>query len=194
MNNKAIAAIALLIIVCAPIGMGYVLNMEDVDHETWNRGGLNQINDYVVDDRISTYTPYTGIMNNYYGYYVDTSTSGKLGLSQLDFVSVTSTYSSVPIYGDGTPETVTSTGASIDLGSYGGDNYKVAFDNHKAHDYAMTLVGGGGMGLHFDAISGDGDPSAVQMIKEGTTVTIEGSTYNNIESVSLKVILLVLFN
>ncbi len=186
MNNKAIAAIALLMIVCAPIALGYILNVQDVDNSEWKRGDVSQLNSLIETDRVNDYTPYTGIYNNYLGIFDDITVSGKIGLAQLDFVSVTDTVSSVPVRGDGTPEEITSTGANINLGDYGGDYYTLAFDNHRAHDYYLTKVGGAGLAISSPEISGS-SPIAVHMIKEGTTVTIDNTVYNDIESVEFHI-------
>lgn len=183
MNNKALAAIALMIIVCAPIGLGYLLNTEDVDYGTWKRGGMTQINDYVNQDRENTYTNYTGIMNNYYGFYNTPSPSGKSGLAQLDFVSVTSNPSSYPVRGDGTPEIITYSGGDLDLGSYGGDNYKVAFDINKGFNLDIGMIGGGGMGYTQPAVSGSSDP-AVHIIKQGSNLYIDDTLYPDVASVT----------
>lgn len=184
MNNKAIAAIALMIVVCTPIGLGYILNMEDVDHGTWTRGGITQINQYVNDSRENVYTPYTGIMNNYYGFFGSTSTSGKTGYAQLDFVSVTQNPSSTPVYGNGTPTAITYNGGDIDLGSYGGDNYTVAFDITKGFSLDITKTPSGAMGYTSPPSSGTSDPNAVHIIKEGTNLYIDGDAYPDVAAVS----------
>lgn len=185
MNNKAIAAIALLMIVCAPIALGYILNVQDVDNSEWKRGDVSQLNSLIVTDRINDYVPYTGIYNNYYGYFDGTTSSGKTGLAQLDFVSVTDTYSSVPVTGDGTPVQVTSSGinSQIKLDDYGGDSYKVAFDGLRAHDYSITYLDGTGIVISEPSMSGTGDPNEVHMIKTGTSVIIDNIAYDNVASV-----------
>lgn len=187
MNNKAIAAIALLVMVCAPIALGYILNVQDVDDSEWRRGDVSQLNSYLETDRINDYVPYTGIYNNYYGFYDGTTTTGKAGLAQLDFVSVTDTYSSVPVAGDGTPTQITSSGMSsrISLDTYGGDSYKVAFDGLRAHDYDITFLDGTGTGISFPGQSGSGDPNSIEMIKSGSSVAIGNTVYSDVATVGL---------
>lgn len=188
MNNKALAAIAFTLIVAAPIGLGYILNFQDVDHGTWSdTNSFTSINSYVNNDTILETTPYTGIYNNYWGFWdITPSDSGKLGQDQLDFVSTSSTYSSVPILGDGTP--VTHMGGGDIAQICGSPDYKVAFDNHKGHSYTIHYLDGTSEVVAYSPISGDGDPTAVNLIKRGSFAIIEEIDYNNVDYITLSIL------
>lgn len=90
MNGKAIAAIAITLIVAFPIGMGYVMNLDDVQEQYYLEGQSNNVSALINNTTQEVYTTYTGVNNNDYGmngYY-----------QNLNFVKKGSTYTSVPVY------------------------------------------------------------------------------------------------
>lgn len=91
MNVKAMAAIALTLIIAVPIGVGYILNIEEVDRNVWFENEPKNITNLISNSYQDIFIPYTGVDNNNF------MQRGELYQS-LDFVSIGSTVSSIPVY------------------------------------------------------------------------------------------------
>ena len=141
MNVKVLAAIALTVIVAMPIGLGYMMNINEVSYNEYEQNGTTNITDMINNSTSDVFTLYTGIDNN------KLCNDGGVPMS-LDFVTSGSTYTSVYKY------TVTSTSTSnLPAGnttltsSY---YWKFVISNNYCRGYGWTDSGGNS---HFNAIA-----------------------------------------
>lgn len=190
MDIKVAAAVALTIMVIVPIGLGYCLNIEDVEKEVWETvGDTTNISGYLYNDSIDTYKPYTGPYNNAYGYFYNTQSNGKSGLAQLNFVTVNNTYSSIPVRGDGSLITVTGTGSYLSISDYtSSDSYTLNWNGNRGYGIKYVTTAGVEWGIVSPEISGAGVIST-QLIKSGTTMVLaaNGQTIENVASVQVSI-------
>lgn len=98
MNVKAVAAIALTLAIAAPIGLGYMLNIDTVEQSSLVEKDSTNISDLINNSTQSVYTPYTGVENN-----KNVTING--AISQPNYVTTGSTYTSIPIIGNIAPYT-----------------------------------------------------------------------------------------
>lgn len=91
MNVKAMAAIALTLIIAVPIGVGYLLNIEEVDRNVWFENDPKNITNLISNSYQDIFIPYTGAENNNFA-----SNGGEF--QSLDFVNIGSTVSPIPVY------------------------------------------------------------------------------------------------
>ena len=95
-SAKALAAIALMIVIVAPIGLGYLSSLDTEEVESWQTTSSSKISDMMLNHQ----TPY-------YGSYKGTSNNSALldgdALTAPTYITSTSAYTSLPIY----TETVT---------------------------------------------------------------------------------------
>ena len=100
MNFKAIAAIALTLIIAVPIGAGYLFAVHDEDVTSLQRGDAVSISDLLLNDVSNYSTTYTGVSNNSY-LTVDGATTApsyvKTGSTVTAYPTITATASTVNI-------------------------------------------------------------------------------------------------
>lgn len=63
-STKAIAAIALTLIIAAPIGLGYLFASENVEHTDWVTTNTANVTETLYNNEIPIYSEYTGASNN----------------------------------------------------------------------------------------------------------------------------------
>ena len=64
LSGKALAAIALTLIVCAPIAIGYAMASEDEEVTNWQSSDNIKVNDLLLNSTQPIYTDYSGSLNN----------------------------------------------------------------------------------------------------------------------------------
>ena len=190
MDIKVTAAIALTLMVAVPIGLGYCLNIDEVEKEIWiSSGEPVNLSQSLYNGAIDTYKPYTGPYNNLFGIFYDAQSNGKFGLAQLNYVTVNDTYSSIPVYGEGTMISVISDGSYISISDYtNSDSYELAWNSNKASDIRY-VQNGVEWGIHQTGISGDGGIST-NLVKNGSTITLStnGTIINDVTSVRVSLV------
>ena len=97
LSGKALAAIALTLIVACPLIVGYAMASTTEEKEVWQSGEIMSLNGAILNSTEPIYSQYDGSMNNAEFYLVD-KTSSALSLTAPKYVSVSSTYSSLPEY------------------------------------------------------------------------------------------------
>ena len=97
LSGKALAAIALTLIVACPLIVGYAMASTTEEKEVWQSGEVMSLNGAILNSTEPIYSQYDGSMNNAEFYLVD-KTSSALSLTAPKYVSVSSTYSSLPEY------------------------------------------------------------------------------------------------
>lgn len=68
-NLMKIGAIALCLIICVPIGLGYAMSFEDVEQDVVNSGRGTSITDTLLNDNYGTVENYNNPINNQYVYF-----------------------------------------------------------------------------------------------------------------------------
>lgn len=96
-SPKALAAIALTLIVVIPICLGYAMASEPVQTTKWNTTETVSLSDTILNSQTPFYSEYADAMNNstLLDYYGTT-------LVSPNYVSTSTTYSSIPVYNNGT--------------------------------------------------------------------------------------------
>lgn len=99
MNNKALVAIAIMLVFVVPIGLGFLLNMEDVEQRSIVENNVVDITPNLVNGDATTSVRYTGANNNDAMY----ATIHRSGLDlpytgSLNFVEVSDKPSSSPMF------------------------------------------------------------------------------------------------
>lgn len=118
---KAIAAIALTLMIAAPIGMGYLFASENVDVTYWDDVGTANLSNEILNYETPIYGIYEGPNNN--SYLSDAS-----GLSPTysrvdpDYNEISANYTALPVY---TTESRTFTLTAGTSGSYSLNNQSV---------------------------------------------------------------------
>lgn len=97
LSGKALAAIALTLIVACPLIVGYAMASTTEEKEVWQSGETMSLNGAILNSTEPIYSQYDGSMNNAEFYLVD-KTSSALTLTAPKYASVSSTYSSLPEY------------------------------------------------------------------------------------------------
>lgn len=97
LSGKALAAIALTLIVACPLIVGYAMASTTEEKEVWQSGETMSLNGAILNSTEPIYSQYDGSMNNAEFYLVD-KTSSALSLTAPKYASVSSTYSSLPEY------------------------------------------------------------------------------------------------
>ena len=177
MNNKALAAIALTVIIAVPIGLGYLLNLEENDKLIWEAGAPVNITDKINNTYGSVYTSYDGPLNN---YYVNTGGDD----FQPNFKTVSQKYTSIPVYGTGATQHIEPT-SSVWLGQYGGNTYTVKGDTHAGKFITLQNVDPSAPTRAINIPQISGYAYGVILIKEGTTVTIDNISYPDVSDVQI---------
>lgn len=90
-STKALAAIGLTLIIIVPIGLGYVLSIDEEETYAWETTTQTRINDLLLNHETPYYGSYKGTTNN------STLISGG-SLAVPQYVLQTNTYSPLPIY------------------------------------------------------------------------------------------------
>ena len=90
-STKALAAIGLTLIIIVPIGLGYILSIDEEETYAWETTTQTKINDLLLNHETPYYGSYKGTTNN------STLISGG-SLAVPQYVTQTSTYSPLPIY------------------------------------------------------------------------------------------------
>lgn len=128
------AAIALTLIIAVPIGMGYILNIDDVERNVWKDNESMDVSRLINNSSQMIYTPYTGVDNN------NTAENGIGDIQSLDFVSVGSTVTSVPVYSmTGTYNWEVTTGENVPDANFGPVwSFSVTTSQMRSITFAMT--------------------------------------------------------
>ena len=114
---KALAAIALTMMVVVPIGLGYMLATEDVEYDEWSSTGTSNLSEQILNHATPYFTSYNGSTNNsqlLQRQYFTLQAITEWHHVQPDYLSVSSTYSAVPIY--------TTSSVSVTMDSLVGDS------------------------------------------------------------------------
>ena len=114
---KALAAIALTMMVVVPIGLGYMLATEDVEYDEWSSTGTSNLSEQILNHTTPYFTSYNGSTNNsqlLQRQYFTLQAITEWHHVQPDYLSVSSTYSAVPIY--------TTSSVSVTMDSLVGDS------------------------------------------------------------------------
>ena len=113
-STKALAAIALTLIIAMPIGIGFLTAVHQEETDSWQTTSSSKISDLMLNNQTPYYGSYKGISNN----------SNLIGENNAapDYVTITSTITSLPTYEDtvtsgNTPKTAHTLGASDTLDS-----------------------------------------------------------------------------
>lgn len=123
-SAKALVAIGLTLIIAVPIGMGYVLSMEEESGVAWETTSQTKISDMLLNHSTPYYGSYKGTTNN--------STLFASGTVYApDYTTVTETYSPLPIYVSATE----SVSPNITSASLNG-----RYTNDSVHHSTATLV------------------------------------------------------
>lgn len=85
MNSKKIAVVALMLMVCVPIGLGYALSVDETEHQAWQV--VSEVN---VSDAILNYA------TDYTSEYVGTTNNTQLSGGYFNYVETGSTPTSYP--------------------------------------------------------------------------------------------------
>ena len=96
-STKALAAIALTLIIAMPIGIGFLTAVHQEETDSWQTTSSSKISDLMLNHQTPYYGSYKGTSNNsalhYQGEYTQT-------IEAPEYTTVTSTYSSLPIYNE----------------------------------------------------------------------------------------------
>lgn len=65
LNWKSLGAIALMIIVVCPIGMGYLFATDTHEKTDYETSSTHNLSDYILNHRAPYYGDYTGSTNNH---------------------------------------------------------------------------------------------------------------------------------
>lgn len=87
---KALAAIGLTLCLIIPIGLGYVLSIEEEPVTSWQTTSQSSISDLILNNQAPYFGSYKGASNN--------STLLGTGTAAPEYISVTGNYSALPIY------------------------------------------------------------------------------------------------
>lgn len=160
MTPKAIAAIALTLIIIVPIGMGYALATEDHEVQVVSTTASHNISDSMLNAEASYYRSSTTAANN--AELLTQSSSGVYSVSSPNYVTTSSTYSSLPVYtqevGHFTPSGVVGRDYDGSIGvNFSGAAYSVT-----PADY-----------MHFEIMG----YTMIKLIVDGSTLVMEGSEY-----------------
>lgn len=99
MNNKALVAIAIMLVFVVPIGLGFLMNMEDVEQRSIVENNMVNITSELINGDATTAVRYTGGNNNdgtiyaydwAYGWFYD--------IRSLDFVLINNNPSTASIF------------------------------------------------------------------------------------------------
>lgn len=107
---KAIAAIALTLMIAAPIGLGYLFASEETHYNTWETDNRVNMSDMILNHEYPIYMPYTGTTNN--------TNNGDTNAYEIVYVEVGSSPTPYPAL---TPSTVSISFAAdtpVDLSAY----------------------------------------------------------------------------
>jgi len=91
-STKALAAIALTLIIAMPIGIGFLTAVHQEETDSWQTTSSSKISDLMLNHQTPYYGSYKGSSNN------STLLTSSGDVTLPDYVSVTSTISSLPIY------------------------------------------------------------------------------------------------
>lgn len=157
MNGKAVAAIALTIIIAAPILIGYGMNFQTVQHNENVTGESVNITDMLYNSTMNTYADYNGLANNQYDTY-------GLVLDQPNYNTINSTNSGIPTHNAISlvdSDTVTSTTVL----------------NCNDYDYNLVEISGL-ITCKIDIVFSDSTTTSYSFVcSHGAIVTYEGVTY-----------------
>ena len=141
-STKALAAIALTLIIVTPIGIGFLTAVHQEDVESWETTTSSKISDLMLNHQTPYYGSYKGASNN--------ASLWKDGaIVSPEYVTTTSSFTSLPIY-EVTTTTVTlpqSTNVGSDLNLGVGPTAGVFFDGEwpatsiGVHDYYCISTG-----------------------------------------------------
>ena len=112
LSGKALAAIALTLIVASPLIVGYAMASTTEEKEVWQSGEVMSLNGAILNSMEPIYSQYDGSMNNAEFYLVDKKSSA-LSLTAPRYASVSSTYSSLPEYTTGASDVLSYNDAKL---------------------------------------------------------------------------------
>lgn len=163
MNVKVLAAIALTVIVAMPIGLGYMMNINEVTYNEYEQNGTTNITDMINNSTSDVFTVYTGINNN-------KLCSDHNVVTSLNFVTSGSTYTSVYKY--------TATSSSVNSVTVG--NLVLTTSFYWKFELLDTLCDGFGWtdsnGSHYSAIAETAPSSMLLFERLATGYYFKGET------------------
>lgn len=165
MNWKAMAAIALTMVVAVPIGLGYILATEEEETVSWQTTGQSNISDLLLNHSTPYSGTFSGPANN------SLLINSDLLLQSVDYVSTGPTVSSTPIYTASSGTVTLTAGVWTDMAQYG----YFSIDNHSVR-FRMTYSDGS---VSYPLLT----PNLVRT-PEGLVYT-EGTTYTNVAKLEL---------
>ena len=127
-STKALAAIALTLIIVVPIGIGFLTAVHQEETESWQTTSSSKISDIMLNYQTPYYGSYKGSTNN--------STLLSEDNVAPDYVTVTSTFTSLPIYTN-SPTTLTTNAAET---VYAGGSNTAIMPTDGAVDAGFTKV------------------------------------------------------
>lgn len=169
-STKAIAAIALTLIIAVPIGLGYVLAFNEEETVTWETTEQYNVSDLLLNSSTQYYQTYTGPNNNEVvgATYVSTGTtvtSAPIYQETTKSMTLTGTYQEVPNdarYSIATNYSAVEVRVTEGDGSIyetiigGSQRGLIAKDLNKTVTVKIFSDGGGGGSVGFAAYIGDG--------------------------------------
>ena len=90
-SAKALVAIGLTLIIAVPIGMGYILSIDEEEGSAWETTSQTNISGMLLNNSTPYYGSYKGTTNNSTLY-------ANGSVIAPNYTTVTSTYSPLPIY------------------------------------------------------------------------------------------------
>lgn len=168
-STKAIAAIALTLIIAVPIGLGYVLAFDEEETTNWETTEQYNVSDLLLNSSTQYYQTYTGpnnneVVNAAYLSTGSTVTSTPIYSSTTKSMTLTGTYQEVP---NDVRYTITTSLIPVEVRVTEGDGsvYEeiiagsqygvISKDLNKTVTIKKTSSGGGGGSVSFAAYLGD---------------------------------------
>lgn len=134
MNNKSLVAIAIMLVFVVPIGLGFLLNMEDVEQRSIVENNAVDITPELINGSVDSSIRYTGPNNNSFAIS-KTTYPGVINCDSLPYVEISTTPSSNPYYDDWYPSGIAIEMNTVsvltwhDIPSTVGINYAVVLDD-----------------------------------------------------------------
>lgn len=151
-SAKALAAIGLTLVIVIPIGLGYVLALEETESQVWQSSGGSSLSDMLLNSETPYYTDYTGPSNN--SQMVLTKYSPGAGtwteIGAPDYVTVGTTYTSIPEYSETTGSKTLASSVTANYTMQAGDSVGVGMDTQIAvGDYMYLTVTSSATSVHW---------------------------------------------
>lgn len=153
MNGPKLAAVALTLIICCPIIMGYGLASHEEELEREVVTSSNSLTDYILNSESDYMMSYTGPNNNsslLRHVYAEGQWDSKL--IAPDYVSTGSTYSSIPTYEESEDDGSWTTASISTAGSYSWSSQDTGTYTNSSERYMHNTTAGtyGGIEIGYD--------------------------------------------